>query len=190
MEVIEELMEVTVEVTEKVMGVRVDSTEAQVAGFMHLWGLTVDVISCNTLVTSVVASVVISVVTSVVASVVISVVISVGPAPHQVISVGLCVDWSAHIAHGFLAATGSRYTGPQWALYAQGEAGDGGSGHGGPCMPREERVVVVVGTVAPVCPGRSGWWPPWPASAPQCYTAASPPSSPSSSLPPASLISF
>ena len=121
MEVIEELMEVTVEVTEKVMGVRVDSTEAQVAGFMHLWGLTVDVISCNTLVTSVVASVVISVV------------ISVGPAPHQVISVGLCVDWSAHIAHGFLAAAGSRYTGPRW-----------------PCMPREERVVVVVGTVVGV----------------------------------------
>ena len=46
----------------------------QVAGFMHFWGLTVDVISCNTL----------------------------------VISIGLCVDFSAHIAHGFLSVCGNR----------------------------------------------------------------------------------
>ena len=36
---------------------------------MHFWDLTIDVISCNTL----------------------------------VISIGLCVDFSAHIAHGFLS---------------------------------------------------------------------------------------
>ena len=46
----------------------------QVAGFMHFWDLTIDVISCNTL----------------------------------VISIGLCVDFSAHIAHGFLSCRGSR----------------------------------------------------------------------------------
>ena len=43
--------------------------DIQVAGFMHFWDLTIDVISCNTL----------------------------------VISIGLCVDFSAHIAHGFLS---------------------------------------------------------------------------------------
>ena len=52
----------------------VAATIIEVAGFMHFWGLTVDVISCNTL----------------------------------VISVGLCVDFSAHIAHGFLSSTGDR----------------------------------------------------------------------------------
>ena len=41
---------------------------------MHFWDLTIDVISCNTL----------------------------------VISIGLCVDFSAHIAHGFLSRRGSR----------------------------------------------------------------------------------
>merc|ERR1712013_367033 len=46
----------------------------QVAGFMHFWGLTVDVITCNTL----------------------------------VISIGLCVDFSAHVAHYFLASHGDR----------------------------------------------------------------------------------
>ena len=52
----------------------VASTILEVAGFMHFWGLTIDVISCNTL----------------------------------VISIGLCVDFSAHIAHGFLTRQGSR----------------------------------------------------------------------------------
>ena len=47
----------------------VTSTILEVAGFMHFWDLTIDVISCNTL----------------------------------VISIGLCVDFSAHIAHGFLS---------------------------------------------------------------------------------------
>merc|ERR1711915_186287 len=50
------------------------ATIIEVAGFMHFWGLTVDVISCNTL----------------------------------VISVGLCVDFSAHIAHRFLMTSGTR----------------------------------------------------------------------------------
>ena len=53
----------------------VAATIIEVAGFMHFWGLTVDVISCNTL----------------------------------VISIGLCVDFSAHIAHGFLSVSGNRY---------------------------------------------------------------------------------
>ena len=53
----------------------VAATIIEVAGFMHFWGLTVDVISCNTL----------------------------------VISVGLCVDFSAHIAHGYLACQGDRH---------------------------------------------------------------------------------
>jgi len=52
----------------------VAATIIEVAGFMHFWGLTVDVISCNTL----------------------------------VISIGLCVDFSAHIAHGFLSHHGTR----------------------------------------------------------------------------------
>ena len=52
----------------------VAATIIEVAGFMHFWGLTVDVISCNTL----------------------------------VISIGLCVDFSAHIAHGFLSSSGDR----------------------------------------------------------------------------------
>ena len=52
----------------------VAATIIQVAGFMHFWDLTIDVISCNTL----------------------------------VISIGLCVDFSAHIAHGFLSQRGSR----------------------------------------------------------------------------------
>jgi len=52
----------------------VAATIIEVAGFMHFWGLTVDVISCNTL----------------------------------VISIGLCVDFSAHIAHGFLSVSGNR----------------------------------------------------------------------------------
>ena len=52
----------------------VATTIIQVAGFMHFWDLTIDVISCNTL----------------------------------VISIGLCVDFSAHIAHGFMARAGSR----------------------------------------------------------------------------------
>ena len=50
------------------------STITEVAGFMHLWGLTMNVLTCMTI----------------------------------VISVGLCVDFSAHIVHFFLAATGSR----------------------------------------------------------------------------------
>ena len=50
------------------------STITEVAGFMHLWGLTMNVLTCMTL----------------------------------VISVGLCVDFSAHIVHFFLAASGSR----------------------------------------------------------------------------------
>jgi len=50
------------------------ATIVEVAGFMYFWGLTIDVITCNTL----------------------------------VISIGLCVDFSAHIAHGFLARSGSR----------------------------------------------------------------------------------
>ena len=49
------------------------STITEVAGFMHLWGLTMNVLTCMTL----------------------------------VISVGLCVDFSAHIVHFFLAASGS-----------------------------------------------------------------------------------
>jgi len=52
----------------------VTATIIEVAGFMHFWGLTVDVITCNTL----------------------------------VISIGLCVDFSAHIAHYFLASHGDR----------------------------------------------------------------------------------
>ena len=49
-------------------------TIIEVAGFMHFWGLTLDVISCNTL----------------------------------VVAVGLCVDFSVHIAHRFLASPGDR----------------------------------------------------------------------------------
>jgi len=52
----------------------VTATIVEVAGFMHFWGLTVDVITCNTL----------------------------------VISIGLCVDFSAHIAHYFLTSRGDR----------------------------------------------------------------------------------
>ena len=50
------------------------ATIVEVAGFMYFWGLTIDVITCNTL----------------------------------VISIGLCVDFSAHIAHGFIARAGTR----------------------------------------------------------------------------------
>lgn len=50
-------------------------TIIEVAGFMHFWGLTLDIISCNTL----------------------------------VIAVGLCVDFSVHIAHRFLATPGDKY---------------------------------------------------------------------------------
>ena len=49
-------------------------TIVEVAGFLHFWGLTLDVISCNTL----------------------------------VIAVGLCVDFSVHIAHRFLSIPGDR----------------------------------------------------------------------------------
>lgn len=49
-------------------------TLVEVAGFMYFMGLTINVITCNTL----------------------------------VISIGLCVDFSAHIAHGFMARSGSR----------------------------------------------------------------------------------
>jgi len=48
-------------------------TLVNVGGFIHFWGLTIDVISCVNL----------------------------------VIAVGLCVDYSAHIAHCFMAQTGS-----------------------------------------------------------------------------------
>ena len=50
------------------------STITEVAGFMHLWGLTMNVLTCMTL----------------------------------VISVGLSVDFSAHIVHFFLSASGDR----------------------------------------------------------------------------------
>jgi len=50
------------------------ATIINVAGFMHFWGLTIDVISCNSL----------------------------------VISIGLCVDFSVHITHGFLTTPGDR----------------------------------------------------------------------------------
>eukprot|EP00090_Calanus_glacialis_P005513 TRINITY_DN14271_c0_g1_i1.p1 TRINITY_DN14271_c0_g1~~TRINITY_DN14271_c0_g1_i1.p1 ORF type:complete len:913 (+),score=178.94 TRINITY_DN14271_c0_g1_i1:65-2740(+) len=50
------------------------ATIVEVAGFMYFWGLTIDVITCNTL----------------------------------VISIGLCVDFSAHIAHGFISRSGTR----------------------------------------------------------------------------------
>ena len=49
-------------------------TIVEVAGFMYFMGLTINVITCNTL----------------------------------VISIGLCVDFSAHIAHGFISRPGSR----------------------------------------------------------------------------------
>ena len=49
-------------------------TIVEVAGFMYFMGLTINVITCNTL----------------------------------VISIGLCVDFSAHIAHGFISRLGSR----------------------------------------------------------------------------------
>ena len=49
-------------------------TIIDVAGFMYFMGLTINVITCNTL----------------------------------VISIGLCVDFSAHIAHGFISRSGSR----------------------------------------------------------------------------------
>jgi predicted RND superfamily exporter protein len=52
----------------------VAGTVAEVAGFMHLWGLTMNLLTCVML----------------------------------VISVGLCVDFSAHIVHFFMAAVGSR----------------------------------------------------------------------------------
>ena len=45
-----------------------------VAGFMHWWGLTIDITSMNVL----------------------------------IISVGLCVDFCAHIVHGFLTGQGSK----------------------------------------------------------------------------------
>jgi len=50
------------------------ATIVEVAGFMFFWGLTIDVITCNSL----------------------------------VISIGLCVDFSAHIAHGFISRSGTR----------------------------------------------------------------------------------
>lgn len=46
-------------------------TIVDVTGFMHFWGLTIDVVSCVTL----------------------------------VISVGLCIDYSAHVAHTFLVSS-------------------------------------------------------------------------------------
>ena len=49
-------------------------TLVNVGGFIHFWGLTIDVISCVNL----------------------------------VIAVGLCVDYSAHIAHCFMAQTGEK----------------------------------------------------------------------------------
>ena len=59
---------------------------------MHFWGLTVDVITCNTLVSR----------------------HKIDPNRGnvflcQVISIGLCVDFSAHIAHYFLSSHGNRY---------------------------------------------------------------------------------
>jgi len=50
-------------------------TCVDVAGFMHWWGLTIDITSMNIL----------------------------------IISVGLCVDFCAHIVHGFLAGKGTRH---------------------------------------------------------------------------------
>ena len=50
-------------------------TLVNVGGFIHFWGLTIDVISCVNL----------------------------------VIAVGLCVDYSAHIAHCFMAQTGEKF---------------------------------------------------------------------------------
>ena len=49
-------------------------TTLDVAGFMHWWGLTIDITSMNVL----------------------------------IISVGLCVDFCAHIVHGFLTGHGSK----------------------------------------------------------------------------------
>eukprot|EP00095_Tigriopus_kingsejongensis_P012251 snap_masked-scaffold472_size162276-processed-gene-0.4 protein:Tk12251 transcript:snap_masked-scaffold472_size162276-processed-gene-0.4-mRNA-1 annotation:"hypothetical protein DAPPUDRAFT_306990" len=49
-------------------------TLVNVGGFMHFWGLTIDVVSCVNL----------------------------------VIAVGLCVDYSAHIAHAFMTCSGSK----------------------------------------------------------------------------------
>ena len=49
-------------------------TLVEVAGFMYFMGLTINVITCNSL----------------------------------VISIGLCVDFSAHIAHGFISRSGTR----------------------------------------------------------------------------------
>jgi hypothetical protein len=49
-------------------------TLANVGGFMHFWGLTIDTVSCTNL----------------------------------IIAIGLCVDYSAHIAHAFLHAKGTR----------------------------------------------------------------------------------
>lgn len=50
------------------------ATVTEVAGFMYFLGLTIDVITCNSL----------------------------------VVSIGLCVDFSAHIAHGFISRAGTR----------------------------------------------------------------------------------
>ena len=52
----------------------VAATIVNVAGFMHFWGLTIDMITCNCL----------------------------------VISIGLCVDFSVHIAHAFQIGKGDR----------------------------------------------------------------------------------
>lgn len=49
-------------------------TLVNVSGFMHFWGLTIDVVSCVNL----------------------------------VIAVGLCVDYSAHIAHAFMTCSGTK----------------------------------------------------------------------------------
>ena len=64
------------------------STITEVAGFMHLWGLTMNVLTCMTL----------------------------------VISVGLCVDFSAHIVHFFLAASGTRHSRVETTMIRVGPA--------------------------------------------------------------------
>ena len=51
------------------------SNSILLSGFMHWWGLTIDITSMNIL----------------------------------IISVGLCVDFCAHIVHGFLAGKGTRH---------------------------------------------------------------------------------
>ena len=49
-------------------------TLANVGGFIHFWGLTIDTVSCTNI----------------------------------IISIGLCVDYSAHVAHAFMSSTGTR----------------------------------------------------------------------------------